>query len=239
MHRFFAQGAPEIGGAARLDEAEARHAEKVLRLTPGAQIEVTVSGARFSAEYRGGAAVSLRAALPDNEAPVGVTLFMGVPKADKLEWIVQKATELGASAVAPVRMARSVAVWDDRDCEKRVERLRRIALEASKQCGRARPPCVSAPRALEAALRAFDGELLLMPWEMAAGRAIADECRAAGSARRIGVLIGPEGGIAADEARRAEAFGARAVTLGPRILRAETAAVAALTLVMGLWGDMR
>lgn len=237
MHRFWAQEAA-LGAEVRFPGDEARHAEKVLRLLPGARIEILSGGGRFLAEYLGGDRAMIVSALSDNEPPVRAVVYMGMPKADKLEFVCQKATELGAAAIVPVKMTRSVAVWDARDVEKRTARLSRIAFEAAKQCGRARAPEVLPPVPLKEALAAFSGDLLLMPWEEEGQTSLRAVHSDAPGARHIGVLIGPEGGIAQEEAALAASRGARAVTLGPRILRAETAAVAALSLIMGLWGDL-
>ena len=182
--------------------------------------------------------VRLLEPLPDNEAPVRITVYEGLPKADKLDFIAQKLTELGAAALAPVRMERCVVKLDAKDGEKRRERLDRIAREAAKQCGRGRPLDVGAPMDWPGAQRGMARhDLLLIPWEEADGRRLKDAFRDAPDARDIGVVIGPEGGMTADEVEAMRALGGQAVTLGPRILRTETAAVVSAALAMQLWGD--
>ena len=141
-------GAP--GDEIPLPKEEAQHALKVLRLSEGDEIDaLDGAGGRFRAvvvSARGGeCVVRLTESLPSNEPPVRLTLYQGLPKADKLEFIVQKLTELGAAAVVPVKMERSVVRTDAKDGEKRRERLTKIAHEAAKQCRRALAPEIAAP----------------------------------------------------------------------------------------------
>ena len=246
MHRFIVRraGGYAPGEAVELPREEAQHAVRVLRLRPGDAVElIDGDGRAYEAEMtraeRDGAALLVKAGLPGREAPVSLTLYMGLPKAEKLELIAQKLTELGGARLVPVVMARSVARPDQRDADKRRERLERIALEATKQCGRGRVPEMAAPVGWKEALALMAAhQLTLMPWEEARGLRLSDVRAERPDAKDIAVLIGPEGGIAPEEAREAEALGARLVTLGPRILRAETAAIVSVGSVMTLWGDL-
>ncbi len=245
MHRFFAAGAAEAGQQVALSAEESAHAARVLRLSAGATVEITDpdSGSRFLARLTDvkpeRVAALLLEPIAANEPPVAFTLYMGIPKADKLDFAVQKATELGAARVVPVRMERSVARIDRKDAPKKAERLRRIAAEAVKQCGRARAPEIAEAMDFAPALQRFAAsEVAIMPWEGARGTHMKDVYAARPEARDIAVWIGPEGGISAAEAERLTAAGAIAVTLGPRILRTETAAVAAIACAMQLWGDV-
>ena len=244
MNSFYIEGRGEPGASARLLSEEAKHASQVLRLRPGEEIfAVDEAGARFLAELtevsKAECVCEIKEALPDNEPPVRVSVYQGLPKADKLDFIVQKLTELGAARVAPVKMERCVVKLDGKDAEKRRERLQRIAREAAKQCKRGHAPEVLAPRTwkqLEGEMRKHD--LLLVPWEDAAGygmSAARDEFK---GARDIGIVIGPEGGMSESEVQALVELGAKPVTLGPRILRTETAAVAACAMTMMLWGDL-
>lgn len=242
MHCFYIE--PPVGGLAALPAEEARHARKVLRLRPGDEV-CAMDGAsgRWRGEIAEGPgealAVRLIEPLPDNEAPVRVTVYEGLPKADKLDLIAQKLTELGAAALVPLRMERCVAKLDGKDGAKRRERLSRIAREAAKQCRRARPLAVSEPMEWRDALAAMRGhDLLLIPWEDARGTRLRDVCRERPDAADIGIVVGPEGGMSPEEVEAMRAIGGRTVTLGQRILRTETAAVASAALAMGLWGDI-
>ena len=246
MHRFFADERGLQDGVAFLGEEDSQHALRVLRLEPGGQIELVCPPERFLARIEvvedGVVRVQAMEPLRSTEARVQVTLYQGLPKADKMEWIVQKSTELGACAVQPVAMERCVVRLDGKDAAKKTERWQKIAREAVKQCARIRVPEVREVKKL-AALReelcALD--LLIVPWEDARDGSVrvCVESIAQLPAPRIGVLIGPEGGISPAEAQwlREEA-GGRLVTLGPRILRTETAGLCALTMVMADRGEM-
>ena len=246
MHRFFADDRGLQGGIAQLGAEDSQHALRVLRLTCGEEIELVCPPERFLAriEEIDGGEVRVRALSPlrSTEARAQVTLYQGLPKADKMEWIVQKSTELGAYAVQPVAMERCVVRLDGKDAAKKAERWQKIAREAVKQCARIRVPEVREPKklaALREELAALD--LLIVPWEDARDGSVRAcvESVAHLPAPRIGVLIGPEGGISPAEAKwLAGEAGGRLVTLGPRILRTETAALAALTLVMAARGEM-
>ncbi len=242
MHSFYIE--PPVNGVAALPAEEAKHALKVLRLGPGdAVCALDGAGGRWRGEIEavngGCVTVRLIEALDSHESPLRLTVYQGVPKADKLDFIIQKLTELGAAALTPVRMERCVVKLDAKDGEKRRERLAKIAREAAKQCGRGRCTRVDAPLDWRAALSAMARhELLLIPWEEADGRRMRDAFHAAPDARDVGVVIGPEGGMTEDEVEAMRAAGGQTVTLGPRILRTETAAVVSAALAMQLWGDV-
>ncbi len=238
MHSFYIE--PPADGVAALPADEARHAAKVLRLRPGDGIcAMDGAGRRWRAALLEDGRVRLIEALPDNEAPARITVYEGIPKADKLDFIAQKLTELGAAALVPVRMERCVVKLDQRDGARRQERLAKIAREAAKQCGRGLPMAVSEPMDWRAALEAMRRhDALLIPWEDARGTRMKDVFAENPGAKDIGVVVGPEGGMAPEEVGAMREIGGRTVTLGPRILRTETAAVVSAALAMQLWGDL-
>lgn len=243
MHRFFIEPGHAPGERVELAPEEAAHALRVLRLPVGSEVALLDgAGALFAGELieAGPRAVArLLEALPGAEPPVRLTLYQGLPKFEKLEFIAQKATELGAAALVPVCMERSVVKLKAQEGEKKRERLGKIAREAAKQCGRARVPAIEAPLSWPEALARMAGhDLLLMPWEEARTGRLREAFARFPGARDIGLLIGPEGGIAPREAEEAVARGALALSLGPRILRAETAALAACAMILQLWGDL-
>ena len=232
-----------VGDTAYLPDGEAAHARRVLRVKPGDRaVLIDKNGALYEAEFlEVGERVSARihSRLPDARPQVALTLYQGLPKFDKLEFIVQKAAELGAARVVPVMMRRSVVKLTCEEGAKKKERLEKIALEAMKQCGRAERLNILEPVKYADALAMFRAEeLMLMPWEEARAFRLGDAYAEKPGARSVGILIGPEGGIAPEEAASACEAGALSVTLGPRILRAETAAVAAMAVAMHLWGDL-
>ena len=246
MNRFFADERGVADGVAFLNGEDSRHAVRVLRLEAGDEVELVCAPQRYLAVIEAadedGVRVRVKEALRSTEAGTRVTLYQGLPKAEKMEWIVQKATELGACAVQGVAMERCVVRLDGKDAAKKAERWQKIAREAVKQCARAQVPQVRAPKklaALREELAALD--VLIVPWEDARDGSVREVLApfAGQEGLRVGVLIGPEGGISPAEAKwLAGEAGGRLVTLGPRILRTETAALAALTLVMAARGEM-
>lgn len=244
MHRFIVREGLETGSSVQLSKEEAAHAFKVLRLRAGEAVELTDGAGRlFAGELtevsREMVSAQVLDELDGKESPVRVTLYQGYPKADKLELIVQKLTELGAYRIVPVVMERSVAKPDQKDKAKRQERLNRIAQEAAKQCGRGMVPGISEAISWKQALDEMKAhELVMMPWEDAKDTRMKDVHGRCSAARDIAVIIGPEGGISPSEAEQAALSGAVHVTLGPRILRTETAALASVTVALTLWGDI-
>ena len=211
----------------RLSAEDARHAAKVLRLRPGDEIvALDGKGGRFRARLEEDGAVEVLEQLPSNEPRLYLTVYQGVPKADKLEMLAQKLTELGVSRLVPVEMERSVRRFE------KVDRLRKIAREAAKQCRRALPMEIAGPMAWDDAVRDMRKRALLAaPWEEAEDGRLTE----LSPCEDIGLLIGPEGGITA---REIEESGAKTVTLGARILRTETAAIAAAAIVMAVMGEI-
>ena len=186
--------------------------------------------------------VKILQALRQTEARTQVTLYQGLPKADKMEMIAQKTTELGVHAIQPVAMERCVVKLEGKDAGKKVERWQKIAREAVKQCARVTVPEVLPPKKLTQLEEEFKQlDVLIVPWEDARDGSIRQALAPfeGREALRVGILIGPEGGISGQEAHwLAENAGAKLVTLGPRILRTETAGLCALTMVMAFRGEM-
>ncbi|HEX2946597.1 MAG TPA: 16S rRNA (uracil(1498)-N(3))-methyltransferase [Clostridia bacterium] len=189
------------------------------------------------------------------EPPVDVTLFQGIPKADKMDYIIQKCIELGVRRIAPVMTARTVVKFaNKKDADSKVTRWRRIALEAAKQCDRGIVPEVCDPIGFEEAVKQAAGyDLKLLPYEEESRgslrRQLKDfsgvgpgmsEGREEGNSNRksIAVFIGPEGGFSPAEVQKGVQGGLASVTLGPRILRTETAGLAVTAIIMYELGDM-
>ena len=246
MHRFFADESGIVGGRAQLNAEDSRHALRVLRLEAGEEIELVCAPERYLAviEDTEGERVAacVKERLRSTEAGVQVTLYQGLPKADKMELIVQKTTELGVYAVQPVAMERCVVKLEGKDAGKKTERWQKIAREAVKQCARVSVPEVREVRKLNALSDEFRQlDLLIVPWEDARDGSVRACVEALGRKEnpRIGILIGPEGGISEKEARwLSEEAGGKLVTLGPRILRTETAGLCALTMVMAFRNEL-
>lgn len=251
MHRFYTEEPIAAAGQlVTLSCEESRHAARVLRLRPGEEVRLLDGCALWAATLETvderAARARVTAECPSPETRTHVTLWQGLPKADKLEWIVQKATELGAWELWPVEMERSVARGDKAErAEKKRERLARIALEAAKQSGRAHVPQVSETRGFSAALERMQAEkpdLLLVAWEeehaLPLSKAVGGYVQAHGVPLRVVLVIGPEGGISSKEQAQLREAGAVSVTLGRRILRTETAGLCALSVLWGALGEM-
>ena len=238
MSHFFAQ---TENGIAYLTEEDLYHAEKSLRLKPGESITLAADGKKYAAKFDPANRYILSDLLPDPEPGLQVTLFQGIPKGDKMETIVQAATQCGVYSVVPVLFRRCVSQWDEKSAAKKTARLQKIALEAAKQSGRCVVPGIGTPVSPEAIpVDRFDA--VLMPWEESA-RQGQEGLRAwwntlAVPPRTAALIIGPEGGIDEAEAHALTGRGAVPVSLGKRIFRTETAGFAALAALMLLSGDL-
>ncbi len=168
---------------------------------------------------------------PATESPIRITLLQGVLKAQKMDLVIQKSVELGVSQIQPVITARS----EVRETRK-VDRWRKIAQEAARQCGRAVVPDVDGPVSLENFLSGFEGQGIVF-WEEG-GRGLSELSGELKDVRSLSILIGPEGGLEPGEISLLTGKGFLVSYLGPRILRAETAAMAAITLAQFLFGDL-
>ena len=240
LTRVYVDAPLASGMRVTLQGSAAGHLTRVLRLRVGEALTVfNGAGGEYAASiehaHAGRVAVAigeLRAI--ERESPLTLTLAQGVSRGERMDLVVQKATELGASGVAPVLAERSVVRLTAQQAERRLNHWRAIAIAACEQSGRNRLPAIASPVPLKDFLRTSDGSmrLLLSP---AATATLADLPRLVSA---ITVLIGPEGGLAETEQEAAVAAGFKPVRLGPRVLRTETAAIAALTLLQREFGDL-
>lgn len=242
MYHFFIAPEQLSGDSAVILGSDVHHIGSVLRMKPGEKLMVNAGG---DWEYLCEIAeierdsVSLRVLegrQETRELPISITLYQGLPKAEKMELIVQKAVELGVAAIVPVEMHRSVVRLDEKKAAVKQKRWQAIAEAAAKQAGRSVIPEVSLPLSFKEALRRVEAEgteLRLLPYERAAGMAATrDLIRSVKAGQRVAVMIGPEGGFEETEVEAAEAEGFHALTLGKRILRTETAGLVMLSLLM-------
>lgn len=236
-YRFFVPPESFAGDTVMVDDPELAHQlGRVLRLTPGDQV-LLLDGQGLAAEVRlteldrGHVAGEVeRRELAGGEPAVAVTLYMALLRAERFEWAVQKAVELGVSRIVPVRFARSLAA--DRADEKKVARWRRIIRESAEQSCRGRIPALAPTLTFAAACaEAADAGKGLILWEGEAPslRTVLKERAPMNS---ISILSGPEGGITPEELQAAHEHGIMPASLGPRILRAETAPLAAIAAVL-------
>ena len=242
MHRFYADDRGVNGEVAYLCEEDARHATRVLRMRQGEACELFAEGKRFSGEIASiGEEVEVRITgeMPSTEAKLRITLYQGLPKADKMELIVQKSVELGACAVVPVAMSRCVVQLDAKDGRKKQERWQKIAREACKQSGRCEMMQVTEPISFKSLLTKIAAhQAAIVPWEDARGYSLARFHQEHPEITDLAIVIGPEGGMSEDEIARMKDANCRSVTLGPRILRTETAGLCAMSALFCLYGDM-
>jgi 16S rRNA (uracil1498-N3)-methyltransferase len=225
------------GSPVALTASQSRYVETVLRLRPGAAIEVfDGEGRRFEAELEP-SALRIGDELPRAPASsLDVWLAQAIVKGDKLDVVTQKATELGVSRILLFDSNRSVVKLDDRRAGSRVERLRRVAEEAARQCGRSEVPPIDGPISLDTIVDRLEPDrlaLLLDPEETDLRLS-----EAARGASRLCLVVGPEGGFAPEERERAVRGGMIPVSLGSLVLRTETAGLAALAVVRHLAGEL-
>jgi 16S rRNA (uracil1498-N3)-methyltransferase len=241
LTRAFLDAPLEPGSRVTLEGNAASHLTRVLRLRVGDVLTLfNGRGGEYAASIdksHGGeviVAVGEHRAI-ERESPFPLTLAQGVSRGERMDLVVQKATELGVARLLPVLTERSVVRLDAQQADRRSNHWRAIAIAACEQCGRNRLPEVALPAALREVLRQPAGDrarLLLSP---DAVLRIEDVAR---PVTGVTVLIGPEGGLSDEEQADAQAAGFTAVHLGPRVLRTETAAIAALTLLQREFGDL-
>ncbi len=232
-------------GLVSITGTEAGHLSRVLRLGAGDIINI-LDGRGYSYEAaiefarKGEIVCRIVADLPAPSAPpLKATLVQGLPKGDKMDFIIQKGTELGVSRVIPLMCRRTVVRLEGGSGGKKRERWQRIACEAAGQCGRPDIPVVDEPLDWGRALALLpENTPALIPWEEEHSLSLKDFLRENTISKEIFVFIGPEGGFDSEEVELAMEHGARPVTLGPRILRTETAGLAVLTMILYQWGDL-
>lgn len=229
--RFFAPAVPSAPGEqCVLDEVESRHALKVLRLSEGDAIEIFDGrGSVAHAEVAGSEGKRLRARITDHHhqaRPEGACLRCALPKGAKVDWILQKGVELGAREIIFIEAERSIArLPDQEDMDARLRRWRDIAVSAAKQCGAVWLPVLGAVESLAESLRRDTGKILWAADDRPGAVPMRERVRGVNAPASPCIYIGPEGGWSSDEATLFEPAGAQFISLGPRILRAETAAL--------------
>ncbi len=239
MPRFFATEAPSENSMYLFGD-DARHIGRSLRMRLGDVITVCYEKTDYSCKILkiSDEVIELEvlSSEPSSEPSVDLILYMAMPKLDKLELIVQKATELGAVKIVPVMTQRCVSRPDEKQFSKKRERLERIAFEAAKQSGRGIVPKVSDIISLKECVKQMQElDLGLICYEKG-GKPLSEFEYAQKSS--IGIFIGSEGGFDADEVKLCEDSGILPVWLGTRILRCETAPIAAISIIMNLTGNM-
>jgi len=240
--RLFVSGQLINGGELMLEGDRARYLGRVLRLAVGDNISVFNGeggewSARIDAMTKSTVTLSVgEQAEPGTESALKIHLVQGVSRGERMDFVVQKATELGVKRITPVLTEHGVVKLDAARAEKRRDHWQNVATSACEQSGRTRLPLVDSPVALKDWFgnkpTEVDAELILAPGATTSLAGIA------APQTKVCVLVGPEGGFSHTEYEDASVAGFTAVSLGPRVLRTETAAVAALSVMQSLWGDL-
>ncbi|OIO39367.1 MAG: hypothetical protein AUJ75_01320 [Candidatus Omnitrophica bacterium CG1_02_49_10] len=237
MSRFYVDPDGIKGDKIYIEGAEAHHIADVMRLKAGERIcAFDGMGNEFSGvithigSKRAVVDITEKRSIGPNKAR-RVTLVQAVPKKSIMDYIVEKSTELGVDVIVPLWTDRTIVKPDEKGMAGKLSRWRRISIEASKQCGRSIIPQITAPKTFAAAVAALDKHALALIPHLGGGTSkISDALRSAGK-KDIIIFIGPEGDFTAKEVSEAVKNGAIPVTLGPNVLRCDTAAVASLSII--------
>ena len=236
LSRFFID-APLSLGSHELPEAQAHYISRVLRLNAGAAVQLfDGSGVEYLGEITEVGKKLVRVELCEQiagqpESPLRIHLGQGLSRGERMDWAIQKATELGVSEITPIVSERCEVRLKDERADKRLAHWRQIAISACEQSGRSSVPMIHPPMALTDWLQQSSAELKLVLHPVA--QALSSHNKPAS----LAFLIGPEGGLNDSEVTQAQAAGFLAARLGPRVLRTETAPVVALSIAQQLWGD--
>ncbi|MCL1789286.1 MAG: 16S rRNA (uracil(1498)-N(3))-methyltransferase [Oscillospiraceae bacterium] len=223
-----------------IEKQDLHHAVQVLRMKKGDKaILCDGKGTDYLCEYSGGEQFDvIQTILNQAEPSVYLRLFQCLPKSDKMEFIIQKAVELGVSEIIPVVSSRCVSRPDSKSSASKVTRWNKIAYEAAKQCGRGKIPFVGEILSFKDAVGGLNAQDLNIIFYECGGARLNDIVKYSDNAERLNVLIGSEGGFSKNEVDSACACGAIPATLGKRILRVDTASIAAISVIMNLTGNI-
>jgi 16S rRNA (uracil1498-N3)-methyltransferase len=243
MPRFYCPPPLPQNGSFELPADAAHHASRVLRLREGDAVQIFDGIGNechgVIAELNGKRVIvgDIRAANINRESPLHITLAQALSSSEKMDWVIQKATELGASEIQPLATERSVARLSSERAEKRVEHWQQVAIAACEQCGRNMLPTIHAPIDIMVWLQqtrtSTDAKFILLP---EGASSLSSQAKPLGN---ITLLIGAEGGFASAESESALLCGFTPIRMGARVLRTETAAVAGLAAIQTLWGDFQ
>lgn len=238
MQRYFVESIQE--GHVQFSQEDAKHISRVMRMKQGDEIIVVAQGIAYIAvleDVDSDVTATLAQKLTQQvELPVHITIASGIPKGDKLDLITQKSTELGATAILPVAMRRSVSKWDAKKTPKRLERLAKIAKEAAEQSHRTIIPAIDYVASIDALIAQSERfDHLYFAYEddakEVARQTFSERLGKVSPGESILVVFGPEGGIAEEEAQALREASFQSIALGPRILRTETAPLYVLSAV--------
>lgn len=240
MYRFFIEESQIDGAHIWLEGDDVNHIRNVLRMKAGERVLLcSENGMEYESELISLEGEKIQARILDihgaeAELKTRIVLFQGLPKGDKMDLVIQKAIELGASEIVPVKMKRCVVKLDDKKAKKKTERWNAVALSAAKQSKRGIIPAVSQVCSFhEAVKKAGNLSMVLVPYEAAEGMEYSRQLvKEAKGRESVGIFIGPEGGFEPAEIEELKESGGQILSLGKRILRTETAGMAMLSVLM-------
>lgn len=246
MPKFFVEPSKVADNRIVIDTEDVNHITRVLRLKENDIIDVCDT---TGMDYKARIAETCDKAVicdiisskkSDTESNIKVTLYQGLPKGSKMEYIIEKTIELGIYSIVPVAMSRCVVKLENRKAEeKKCDRWQKIAVSAAKQSGRGIIPRIELPVTVDEAIKRMkESDLSLVPYECEEENALKPVLENAGGAKSVSIFIGPEGGFDPAEIEKIKKAGLKTITLGKRILRTETAGEAVLSMVMYEIGDI-
>ncbi|AFU99875.1 16S rRNA (uracil(1498)-N(3))-methyltransferase [Simiduia agarivorans] len=238
--RLFVNTELASGHTVALDADASRYLAGVLRMEAGRPLTVfNGKGGEYAATIASAAkkAVTLTIGAFDpteKESPLAIHLGIGLSKGDRFDWVIQKATELGVTHITPLLTSRSEVKLSAERADKKIAHWQQIAVSACEQCQRNRLPVIAAPLKLDQWL-ADRSEALKLVLHHRADRALSTHA----TPTSVAMVIGPEGGLSDEEIAQAQDQGFHPLQLGPRVLRTETAPIAALSILQMTWGDFQ
>lgn len=246
MHKFFVERNNIKDNIVLIENQDAKHISKILRLKTDDQISINdCNGSEYIAKISEINKDNVKAKITEklvlsNESPVNIYLFQGLPKASKMDLIIQKCVEIGAFSIVPV-ITKRVVVKSELKEFKKIDRWKKIAIEACKQSKRSLIPSIEMPMEFNDLLAKLDDmDIIFVPYENEQKNGIKSVLTKVDKAgiKNIGIIVGPEGGFEESEVQKLIEKGAYSVTLGPRILRTETAGFVMASILQYEFGDM-
>jgi 16S rRNA (uracil1498-N3)-methyltransferase len=238
--RLYTQQPLHADSLITLDKDAARYLSSVLRMTSGQMINLfNGKGEEYIAEVaslsKNQVTVSIKESLPnDRESLLKIHLVIGISRGERMDWVIQKATELGVHTITPIFTERTEVKLAGSRLEKRLVHWQQVSISACEQCLRNVVPTINSAVSLQQCLGTHDGGLKIVLHH----RTERPLTELQNTNNHVTILVGPEGGLSDDEITLAESNGYNAVKLGPRVLRTETAPLAAISILQSLWGDM-
>ena len=238
--RLYTQQPLHADSLITLDKDAARYLSSVLRMTSGQMLNLfNGDGGEYIAEVaslsKNQVTVSIKESLPnDRESLLKIHLVIGISRGERMDWVIQKATELGVHIITPIFTERTEVKLAGSRLEKRLVHWQQVSISACEQCLRNVVPTINSAVSLQQCLGTHDGGLKIVLHH----RTERPLTELQNTNNHVTILVGPEGGLSDDEITLAESNGYNAVKLGPRVLRTETAPLAAISILQSLWGDM-